>query len=392
MVNRTETFNRDRILYLTFGTFPSAAAHSVNTIKMCEALAKSEYEVTLVADARKREKDIFEFYRIKYPFRIKRMKLFKIRFLGRILFLMKAYFFSKKNAPDVLYTRDIFNAFLAKISRLPFIYEIHEISDTSLRKIIFKSILSSYDLKSVVFISEKLKETLMSEMGNLFENIKQVVAHDGVDLEDFDFELSQAEMRRSLNLPENAFIAGYTGSLFEGRGLDIILKLGSALKDVTFVLVGGEGKYLKVLERKVNDLQLGNIITKGFVPHKMIPLYLSSYDILLMPYQTEVLHRQRKHDTALYMSPLKMFEYMAAGKPIVASSIPVLEEVLQNKVNALLVEPDDIDEWIESIRRLKEEKEIASQIGKQAKEDVKRYSWDMRVKKIVSNIFGSSPN
>ena len=55
-------------------------------------------------------------------------------------------------------------------------------------------------------------------MGNLFENIKHVVAHDGVDLEDFDFEHSQAELRKNLDLPENAFIAGYTGSLFEGRG------------------------------------------------------------------------------------------------------------------------------------------------------------------------------
>jgi len=387
LADRTETFGRGRILYLTFGTFPSATAHSVNTIKMCEAMAKSGYKVILVADARKKEKDIFEFYRIKYPFRIKRAKLLKIRFLGRILFLMKAYFFSKKIAPDGLYTRDIFSSFLAKISRLPFIYEIHEISDTSLRKIIFKSILKSKDLKGVVFISEKLKETLISDMGNLFENIKHVVAHDGVDLEDFDFEHSQAELRKNLDLPENAFIAGYTGSLFEGRGLDIILKLGSTLKDLTFVLVGGEGKYLKALIRKVRDLQLDNITVKGFVPHKMIPYYLSASDILLMPYQTEVLHRQKKHDTALYMSPLKMFEYMAAGRPIVASSIPVLEEVLQNKVNALLVEPDDIDEWIESTRQLKEEKEMASQIGKQAKEDVKIYSWDKRIKKIFSNIY-----
>ncbi|UCC38804.1 MAG: glycosyltransferase family 4 protein [Candidatus Aminicenantes bacterium] len=384
MANSSTPFHK--ILYMTFAAFPSTAAHSVNVIKMCEALARLGYKLTLTAYAREKEKDIFKFYRIKYPFDIKRIRLSNVRFIGRISFLIKAYYSVQKNTPDLLYTRDIFNGFLAKILKLPFVLEIHELPHNPFRKWILKQILSSDHLELLVLISEKLKEFLKSEMGNLFDSHKYLIAHDGVNLKDFDLKLARTEIRKILDLPEKAFIAGYIGGLFEGRGLEVILKLSTLLKDVIFVIVGGEGKYLASFNEKVKELKLNNLIAKGFVPYEMIPFYLRASDILLMPYQTRVLHRQKKHDTASYMSPLKMFEYMASGRPIISSDIKVLKEVLTDRDNALLANPEEIDEWVEAVALLKREAAVGENLGNKARKDVEKYSWDERARNIMESI------
>jgi len=351
---------------------------------MCQAIKKIGLDVSLVSDARKTAEEIFDHYNIQYPFNIKKIKCFNIRVFGRIFFLIKAFFYIRKEQTDLLYTRDVFNAFLAKLLKQPFIFEIHELPNNRFRESLLRNVLSSPRLKKVVCISKSLKELFESRFGDVLCRKPCITAHDGVDLKNFKITLSQREARMALYLPETAFIAGYTGSLFEGRGIEIILDLAVLLKDVVFVIAGGEGKYLNLLRREVAKLNLDNVIVKGFMPHKKIPVFLQAADVLLMPYQKKVLHRQKKHDTAAFMSPLKLFEYMASGRPIVSSRIEVIEELLQNKKNALLVEPDNVEEWSHSIKYLKMNKEFADKMGRQAKQDVKDFSWETRVMKIFS--------
>jgi len=374
----------NKIIFLTFARLPSRAAHTVNIVKMCQAIKKIGLDVSLVSDARKTAEEIFDHYNIQYPFNIKKIKCFNIRVFGRIFFLIKAFFYIRKEQTDLLYTRDVFNAFLAKLLKQPFIFEIHELPNNRFRESLLRNVLSSPRLKKVVCISKSLKELFESRFGDVLCRKPCITAHDGVDLKNFKITLSQREARMALYLPETAFIAGYTGSLFEGRGIEIILDLAVLLKDVVFVIAGGEGKYLNLLRREVAKLNLDNVIVKGFMPHKKIPVFLQAADVLLMPYQKKVLHRQKKHDTAAFMSPLKMFEYMASGRPIVSSRIEVIEELLQNKKNALLVEPDNVEEWSHSIKYLKMNKEFADKMGRQAKQDVKDFSWETRVMKIFS--------
>jgi glycosyltransferase involved in cell wall biosynthesis len=105
-----------------------------------------------------------------------------------------------------------------------------------------------------------------------------------------------------------------------------------------------------------------------------------------MPYQKQVLHRQAKHDTVKYMSPLKMFEYMAASRPIVSSRISVLEEVLQNNVNSILVQPNDLNEWEKALKKLIRDSKFAQTIAAKAKKDVLNFSWDQRTNIIFNNL------
>ena len=100
---------------------------------------------------------------------------------------------------------------------------------------------------------------------------------------------------------------------------------------------------------------------------------------LLLPLPDEPVAR-------LFTSPLKLFDYMAAGVPIVASDLPALREVLQHERNVLLARPGDPDSFAEAVRRLLGEPELARRLGQQAREDVRQYGWDARAAALLDFI------
>jgi glycosyltransferase involved in cell wall biosynthesis len=111
---------------------------------------------------------------------------------------------------------------------------------------------------------------------------------------------------------------------------------------------------------------------------------MKSVDVLLMPYQESVFIGVPGHDTARWMSPMKMFEYMATGVPIISSDLPVLQEVLENEKNALLVSPSRSDEWISALDRLLSDKELARSLGTCAHEDYKsKHTWLIRAERLL---------
>jgi len=370
------------IIYLTFATLPSPTAHSVQIVKMCQAMAKAGAGVKLVADVRQRPRQIFEFYNVRYPFEIIGIRLLPVRIVGRVVFLARSFFLILKNRHSLFYTRDVFTAWFVRALNVDFIMEVHELPAGRFQNLLMRRILSASRLRTAVFISEELRKSLLRRMGDRLARQTAVVAHDGADLDEFPSSLSRDESRRKLHLPEGAFMAGYAGSLFEGRGLEVILEVSRVLKDVLFVIVGGERGQADRLKRKVKETGLANVLVIGFVPHRMVPVYLAAFDELLMPYQEAVRTHQKKHDIASCMSPLKMFEYMAAGRPIVASRLKVIGEILEDRRNAILVPSDSVTEWAGAIRTLRDNESLSRTIGEQARDDVRKYSWDKRVKKI----------
>ncbi len=374
----------ETICYLSLATIPSETAHSVHIINMCQSIEKSGFRVTLMAKLAGIPQEIFAHYNVRFPFRMENIHIPKIRFLGRFLALTWMFFAVKKKKYDLLYTRDIFSGWLACRLDTPFIFEIHDLPTGRIRRLIFASILSNPLLKRIVFISESLKSHFDRMCSHV--NVDSCVAHDGVTLTNFESLPPKPAQRSYLRLPVDQSIAGYMGSLFPGRGLEIVLDLAVRLPEILFLIVGGEGKYLSNLRARLKKTNLKNVLAVGYVPHKAIPGFMNACDILLIPYQKQVLHRQAKHDTVKYMSPLKMFEYMAAGRPIISSRIPVLEEVLQNNVNAILVRPEDKNEWESALRKLLTDTRFSQKISKNAKKDVANYSWDQRTQLIFNNL------
>jgi glycosyltransferase involved in cell wall biosynthesis len=126
-----------------------------------------------------------------------------------------------------------------------------------------------------------------------------------------------------------------------------------------------------------------NVVLHGHQPPRAVGELIAEFDVLLAPYRREV----KPHaalDIAPWMSPLKIFEYMAAGKPIVAADLPVIREVLTDGETALLCSPDDDGDWVAALRRLHEEPELARRIGAQAHDEWRRaYTWQARASTIL---------
>ncbi len=322
------------VFYLTFAALPSPAAHTVQILKMCQAMAGAGADVILAADRRLPPPRIFELYGIRRPFRILGLRVSPVRVLGRAVFLLLALPPVFKNRRRLFYTRDVFSAFFVRMLNRDFIFELHELPAGVIAKALLGSVLRAPRLRAAVFISEELRKSAADRLGARALPRTALVAHDGADLDEFGPSPSPEASRRSLGLPAQAFLAGYAGSLFEGRGIEIILETARRLQNVTFLVVGGEGDQADRLKRRAQEAGLENVFAVGFLPHNRIPAALAACDVLLMPYQRTVLHRQKKHDTAAAMSPLKAFEYMAAGKPIVSSRLKVLAEILEDGRNA----------------------------------------------------------
>ena len=177
------------------------------------------------------------------------------------------------------------------------------------------------------------------------------------------------------------FSCGYFGHLYEGRGIEVIISLAELLPEVLFLVFGGNEDDLKRLSSK--NLT-SNISLMGHVDNSLAREIMLAVDCLLMPYQEKVSIGQKGHDTAKWMSPMKMFEYMASNNPIISSDLPALKEILQNKHNALLVKCDDVQAWKESVLMLIEDKDLALNISTKAYQQYKDlYNWDCRAKSII---------
>ncbi len=124
--------------------------------------------------------------------------------------------------------------------------------------------------------------------------------------------------------------------------------MAECLPEVTFLLVGGDPEDVGRLQAQAKGLK--NVILTGFIPNVDLPLYQAACDVLLMPYQRQVA-ASSGGDIARYLSPMKLFEYLACGRAILCSDLPVLHEVL-NPENAVLLPPDDTQAWVKSSGKL----------------------------------------
>jgi len=225
----------------------------------------------------------------------------------------------------------------------------------------------------ITVVSESLKESL-AQLGINKDRIH--VIHNGVDLNKFDYTVNPQEIIRKYNL-ENRLVVGFVGSFARYHGLDIMLDVGEALGDkwpnVVFILVGknvhGPDNPMEVVRRR----GLGELfIFAGEVPHPRIPLHIAAMDIAMIP------------DFNTYGSPMKLFEYMAMKKPIVAPDVPPIREVVEDGKTAILFERGNAPQAKEAIERLIEDEQLRQDLGEEAHEEVMRsHTWERNAEVIA---------
>jgi len=327
---------------------------------------------------RHRNIDLHDYYGLSVPFGVHVypfLDLEKYRVLG-----LSDYYYKKvarlcaSSGLDVVYTRTFGMARHAIEHDIPVLVESHSPPENDPKKVEMYNQVPASKFLGLVTISEKLAEQY-TEFGLPEEKI--IVAPDGVDLERFAYEKDQARARREVGLEETGKMVAYVGHLYKDRGIQDLLSAASQLPHVRFIFVGGHQEDIRRLKKTVAMKALNNISIIGFVDNMNVPLYLWAADVLVMPYS-------RSCPTADWMSPLKLFEYMAARRPIVASRLSALESVLKDGVHALICEPDDEHDLYIKIASLLENESLGRKLAENAAREVSRYTWDKRVNYIAS--------
>jgi glycosyltransferase involved in cell wall biosynthesis len=289
--------------------------------------------------------------------------------------------YCKKNDFDLAYCRRSSNAaYYNLINRIPIIIENHNyIIPPDLKKI-FKLSKSKY-FRGVVIISKQLKESHLKE-GIPEEKI--IILDDAVDINKFNLVIdNKKKIREVLKLPLDKIILMYTGNLKEGRGLETIIKAAKYLKkdDYAFLIIGGSNNEIKRWKYLINNKGINADITfLGFKKNNLIPIYLKSADILLAPYSL-------KCPTVKWMSPIKLFEYMASKVPIIASEVTRIKEVCENG-ECLLFKVDNSKDLAEKIRILLLDQIMQEKLTQNAFNKATEFTYKKRCEKIITEFGG----
>ncbi len=370
-----------KILYIENIRLPTEKAHGIQIMKMCEAFANLGHEVILLIPNRKNKikTNPFEFYGIKKNFEIKKVWVPNILFLGSIGFYLQTLFFAERSAwfmylhnrVDIVYSREerilINLIFITK----NIIWESHRGSWNLATKIVANF------AKKIVVISKGLEKFYLEKKPKLSGKI--VLAPDGVDLSLFNINLSKDESRLKLALPRDIKIALYAGHLYKWKGAHILAQASTNFNDNEIaVFVGGTDQDLKEFREEYGQGNNKRCMILGQKPYSEIPLYLKSADVLILP------NGASENIGSHYTSPLKLFEYMASGTPIVASNVPAIREILDES-NSTIFTADNSKDLHEAIEKVfKEGNEIEAKALK-AKKDVEQYTWISRAKNIIDN-------
>jgi len=395
-----------KIAIICSGHIPSQWAHSITTAKMADAFHKLSHHVELLAVERFMEgrqkkivKDVHELYGISRDIKIVyfrdnspfyfqevrpcgcALRLVQKVTRNRLSYILdperKISRYCKDNEMDFSYCRSYRIVRYNIENQLSTIMESHtpHIKHPDLQRVI-KLSCSRY-FKGLVTISEILKQNFI-RAGVPKEKI--LVLQDGVDVESFQNLPSQPEIREMLNLPSDKKLVIYCGSLFPDKGIEHILLVAKNLMDVMFILVGGREGHIRMWRNYVNSRQISNVEFTGFVENSRVPLYLKAADALIMPYKTEQKTRIMDIHTT---SPLKLFEYMAAKKPIISTNIPAISRTIKHGVDGLLAEPNDIGELAHLVEVVLEDKKLAENLSHNAYEKVQEYDWKKRCEMIL---------
>lgn len=369
-----------RITYLSASTIPSRAANSVHVMKMCQAFAANGHEVTLYAQPGEACGDIFAYYGVRERFAVKLLRLQHLRQLGNYLFSWRI----RREVgggpmPDLFYGRHLMSLLLLSGKKRPLCYEVHDVPSSRFNVWLEARLFRKRNFARLVCISAALRDEYLRRCPGLSKE-KLLVAHDGAD--DPGPEVggdAGVELKRG----RSGLRLGYIGQLYAGKGMEIVSQLAARMPEEVFHVVGGSDADIAAWKLKCSD----NVVFHGFVPHGKLGDYVRSLDVALAPFMSRIAVAGGGGDIARFTSPLKLFEYMAYGKTIICSSLPVLREVLEDRRNAWLCSPERLDDWVAAIEALAADPGARRRLAAAARADfLEKHSWRTRAKVLVESL------
>ena len=392
-----------KLLYISLMRLPTEKAHGGQIMQNCEAFAEAGCEVTLWVARRwntrelRKVGDDYAHYGVQPNFRIRRVPCVDIYPLfpadsrgAQLAFYAQALSFALVCAlmlfvvrADIYYSRDEIIVWLLSKLKLQnaIAYEAHLFAPSG-RGARLQARAAS-NAGTVIAITQPLRRDLVAQRRANHERC--LVAHDGIRRARFENLPEQRSARRELGWDEEAFIIGYVGQLQMlgmGKGVAALVNALVEVEGACLALVGGPAAMAEELRRRWLDagLPAQRFLYAGQVAPSAVPTYLRAFDVCAMPHPpTQQFSR--------YTSPLKLFEYMAAGRAIVATDLPAWADVVTHEETALLLPPGDIEAWAAAIIRLRDEPALRQRLGAAARQRaMAQYCWDTRVRRILDFI------
>lgn len=324
------------LTYLFNGRFPTQKAHGVQIANMCKAFASAGLQVTLVAPYRRNDikEDAFAYYGIKKNFNIQNVFALDvgnhtIRTLTSLIFFA---WYLLWHRGDIYYARDVPTLALLCFLGLRPVAELHDYRSQKPKK------LMQFILNNARAIIVNSPGTLSLLTTHYSLRTTSLIAPNAVDPTFFDISETREQAREILRLPQDKIIIGYVGRLE----------------------VAGKDKGVSVLQEAFACMRFrekAELLLVTSVSYKQVPLYLRAIDIAVIPYPGT--------EHAKTTSPIKHFEYMAAGKAIVVADSPDPQH-LAEMLDALVADPERI-----------------KILGLQAREEAKQHTWDQRAQTIL---------
>ena len=377
-----------KLLYVTNSRIPTEKAYGLQTMSMCAALADAGIATTLIVPQRKNSitDDAFAYYGMRQSFAILPVRIIDAIGIGRRFgFLVTRFSYAiallfspafRKQADTVVMTRDHIAGLLLCMRGHRVFYDMHGFPEKY--RWAWKFALKR--MGGVIGTNQ----WKLDQCKRLFHiNDRQLLlARNGFDADLFKTMPTKEQARLQLGLDQDALIVVYTGHLYDWKGAHILAQTAAMLAGAQVLLVGGtEADVKKYREKYGGD----NVHFLGQKPHALIPQYLAAADVLVLPNSKHSKEARYSVYSQFDTSPLKLFEYMASSRPIVASSLPSIREIL-NSQNAVLTEPDDPKKLAQAIQGILSDPGHARAIARQAHSDAQEYTWEARARRIIKFI------
>lgn len=382
-----------RIAYCTNVRLPSERAHGHQVAQVTHALSILGHDVTVFAPFRRNVvgADFHAYYHVPHSIRIEYIGSFDpiapwllpgcigLRWMN---FSMRRGLrrLLRPSSFDIVYTRS--PALLPALvsSGAPVILELHQIPRFGRRR--FVSLCHETSL--IVALTQAMASTLR-DLGVDAEKI--MVAGDAVDLRRFTALPTKQDAQKTLGVATSKVVLGYVGRLKTlglEKGVDLLLQ--AVTKDPRFfaLIVGGPDEDCTFYRQRAHEygLTTANVFFTGEVPAELVPTAISACDIATMPFPDLPHYRH-------FMSPLKMFEYMASHRPILTSDLPTIRDVLSEET-AWLHAPGDVDDFLRSAREIAGHPDRARERTESAYCLVQSHTWEMRMNRILERFSASS--
>lgn len=381
-----------RIAYCTNVRLPSERAHGYQIARVTEALRDMDHSIDIFAPYRKNviDQSFESYYGLSSSIRLHHLGTvdgIASRWSPGVLGLKLVNFLLRKNLKkmleerksdfDLIYTRtaELLPAIVGH--GIPVILELHRIPRVSLPRFLRQI----RKCKLVVALTSPMRQALI-DMG--VSDVPVIVEGDGVDLHDFEDVPSIVDTRASLNIPTGVPLIVYAGQL-KSMGLSKgIPELLGALRilqerglDFRAVIAGGPEAEKIRFSNALHD-ELRPLVTfTGHISHLKIPTLLSAADLLVYPAPAST-HPFYTRDT----SPLKLFEYMAAGRPIVAADLPPLHDAVDETMVTFCA-PGDKDSLARAILDVLDDEDGSARKARLARSHVEKFTWEKRMERIL---------